>query len=135
MDFGASVLAFLSATAQLSKALYKIAIILKNAPADIDELQENLKLLNLVLSAIEKLGHNQDISENSILQDFWDSKRCRLKKDFDSFETIAQRLMTNSTDLLTRTKWLFKKPEVDALKQRLHEDINCLQLLQSLLTT
>jgi hypothetical protein len=132
VSLGASVLAFITITAKLSKATTTLFGSFRGAPSDVKRVETRLKDLDFILTQIDRTRSiNPGCAEDPATKIYWNDKRAKLKSDFEEFEKFTAQLGANIGGMKGRIKWFLT--DEDCAKKvlgLLAEDINVLRTLQ-----
>ena len=131
VGLGASVVAFITVAAKLSKAAAAVYGSIKDAPSDVRRVEMRLKDLEFILGQIDRTrSMNPAFGEDLATERYWAGKGAKLKSDFAEFEEFATQLTANSGRAIGRIKW-FLSHEDRARKalKLLVEDIDALKIL------
>ena len=132
VGLGASVVAFITVAAKLSKAAATIYGTIKDAPSDVQRVETRLKDLEFILNRIDRArSMNPEAAGDLAIESYWASKEVKLKSGFVEFEDFAAQLTANSGKVMGRIKW-FLSHEDRARKALglLAEDMDVLRTLQ-----
>jgi len=133
ISLGASVLAFVTVAAQLTRITYTFFDSIKDAPEDIRRLPERLKDLQFILQQIYQLGTiNPQYEADPDIRGYWDIKAAKLQRDFDEFQTFAEGL--KAKDIRGRVKWFLSDHDrAKKILSLLCEDIEVLRCLHQIM--
>lgn len=141
IGLGASILAFVTITAQLSKIVKDTWDSVKDAPEDIERLMKKLKSLECLLDEI----HNQDTSmvnsrAANKLAELWKRQSDQLQSDFalyqETADKLALQLKKNQGPVSSagiKFRWYFKRDKVRELDERLQGNIGIFRTILGLL--
>lgn len=132
VGLGASVVAFITVAAKLSKAAATVYGTIKDAPSDVQRVETRLKDLEFILNRIDRArSMNPEAAGDLATESYWASKEVKLKSDFAEFEDFAAQLTANAGKVMGRIKW-FLSHEDRARKALglLAEDMDVLRTLQ-----
>ena len=135
VGLAASVVAFITVTAKLSKAAAAVHGSIKDAPSDVQRVGTRLKGLEIILTQIDRTrSMNPEFTGDSVIESYWANNEAKLKSDFAEFEDFAAQLTANAGKAMGRIKW-FLSHEDRAKKALglLAEDIEVLRTLLQLM--
>jgi hypothetical protein len=131
----ASVVAFITVAAKLSKTTANIYGTIHEAPEDIKRFHTRLDDLRFTLDTIHliqagRVGH----AEDHRVRVFWNEKFKKLRRDFSEFEQFTRELDVQGNGVKGRTRWLLSN-QVRAKKilGLVSEDIELLKTLQHIM--
>jgi hypothetical protein len=133
ISLGASVLAFITITVQLSKITAGLYVTLNDAPEDIARLRTRLEDLHFILSEINRLRSSfPDYDTSSEIQRYWNDKSKRLELDFKEFRKFTDGL--NTKDVKGKIRWfLSHRDHAKTVLVVLSEDIDILRSLYQIM--
>lgn len=141
LGLGASILAFVTITAHLSKIVKDTWDSVKDAPEDIARMMGKLKRLEGLLDEI----HHQDTSMVNAraadkLAELWKRQSDQLQSDFALYQKTADKLALQLkknqgpvSSAGIKFRWYFKRDKVRELDERLQENIRIFRLILGLL--
>ena len=131
VGLAASIVAFITVAAKLSKAAAAVCGSIKDAPGDVQRVGTRLKDLEFILTLINRAhSQNPEFAGDLATKRYWASKEAKLKSDFAEFEDFVAQLTANAGKAMGRIKW-FLSHEDRAKKTLglLAEDIEVLKTL------
>lgn len=143
VGLGASVLAFATIAAQLSKAILAVWGSIKDTPEDIRRVAGRLNTLEFILNQV----HEKDLTtpdgtkHKTVL--FWAEQSNQLDHDFAEYKALAEKLIAllnkengsiSISSARTKFHWFFKRDEVYALGKKLKTHIETFQTILVFLT-
>ncbi|KAF8249110.1 hypothetical protein K440DRAFT_641478 [Wilcoxina mikolae CBS 423.85] len=99
ISFGASVLAFITIAAQLSKTAATLYGTIHDAPDDVRRVHTRLRDLEYTLAAIDRIRkRHSSYDEDQPLQvrEYWNEKFEKLRCDFSEFKKFTETLNANA---------------------------------------
>ena len=97
VGLGASVVAFITVAAKLSKAAATVYGSIKDVPSDLQGVEMRLKDLKFILIQIHRTRSlNPEFAGDLATERYWASKEAKLKSDFAEFEEFASQLTANT---------------------------------------
>jgi hypothetical protein len=135
VGLGASILAFITVAAKLSKTTATIYGTIHNAPEDIKRFHTRLDDLKFTLDTIHFIqegrpGHAED---HRVL-DFWNEKFKKLRRDFSEFEQFTRELDVQGNGVKGRIRWfLSNQDRAKKILGLVSEDIEVLKTLQHIM--
>jgi hypothetical protein len=106
ISLGASVLAFITVAAQLSKTTAAIYGTIHDAPEDIKRFHTRLHDLKFILEAIHRIQTRHfGCEEDLLVREFWGEKFEKLRRDFSEFERFTGALDAKGIGVKGRIWW------------------------------
>jgi hypothetical protein len=135
VSFGASVLAFITIAAQLSKTAVTIYGPVHDAPNDIKCFLERLQDLEFILDTIHRYRTDHPtVKEDNQFRQFWNVKLAKLQRDFSECKQFTTTLSRNTKRLKSRCQWLLSHQDrAKKILATVSEDIEVLKSLHSLM--
>ena len=132
VGLAASVVAFITVAANLSKAAAAVYGSIKDAPSDVRRVETRLKSLEFILIQIDRTRlMNPEFAGDLAIDRYWASKEAKLKSDFAEFENFAVQLTANTGKAVGRIKWFLSHE--DRAKKTLGLLIEDMEVLRALL--
>jgi hypothetical protein len=135
INLGASVLAFITIAAQLSKTAATIYGSIHDAPEDIKRFHTRLHDLKFTLETIHwiqtrHLGCDEDLR----VREFWNEKFQKLQRDFSELEQFTRELDEKGMGVKGRIRWFLSSQErAKKILVLVSEDVELLKTLQRIM--
>ena len=131
VGLAASIVAFVTVAAKLSKVAAAVCGSIKDAPGDVRRVETRLNDLEFILTQINRARSlNPELDGDLATKRYWSSKEAKLKSDFAEFEDFAAQLTANAGKAMGRIKWfLSHEDRANKTLGLLAEDIEVLRAL------
>jgi hypothetical protein len=135
VGLGASVLAFITVAAQLSKTTATIYGTIHDAPEHIKRFHTRLHDLKFILDAIRRIQTSHfGCEEDLLVREFWGEKFEKLRRDFSEFEQLTRELDVQKNGVKGRIRWfLSNQDRAKKILGLVSEDIEVLKTLQHIM--
>jgi hypothetical protein len=132
VSLAASITAFITIAAQLSKAAATLYNTIHDAPDDIQRVYIRIRDLKFTLDAIDRIRRKlPKYDDNLQIRDFWDEKFEKLQRDFSDYKQFTDALKTG---VKGRVRWLLSHEDrAKKILSLLSEDIKVLKTIYRLM--
>ena len=136
VGLGASIIAFITITAQSSKNAILLYGSIKDAPEDLRTILARLNDMTYYLDQMKQVtDEDQTSADDPNVQSYWNNKSSKLKKDLKKFEDFTTALDKSIGGAKGRIMWfLSNQDRAKKISALLTDDINLLRDLSMLMS-